>query len=383
MLNRDLTSTPSCNTADNSVATTNPSGQSVEDIECNEAVRAVDKDMASDDAAVVVVDNSTTPMSGDKKRLVIESPSSAVSLPAMHDMATGDAHSLVKAAVHNLDELVRLTSERPRESLAESDIGPLERLRSDTFNGLIRYVDSNGDEPLDEQIVVAVYHAFSRIVLDTERNYCERLQKPLDFEAEATTTSDDDDKPDEVTNFEWHHHRAYMYDLALATVQHAHPQSFPIALAKRIFDAAFIRGLVERFYVHDPSEEVEVAKLLLHRVYAKYVSLRRCFRSSMNDVIEAYIFNDQYCVGMSEILDVYAAIISGFVKPLKKENVELFHRVFIPLMKKAYLGDYSERFTHCLHLFNTKDNTMVREVLRSLCRFWPRLNPRNAVCVAC
>lgn len=74
-------------------------------------------------------------------------------------------------------------------------------------------------------------------------------------------------------------------------------------------------------------------KNILHRLYAKMVPRRKIIRKAINDCFYTLIHENYKFNGVSELLDILAAIISGFALPLREEHVIFFKTVIIPLHK--------------------------------------------------
>jgi len=59
----------------------------------------------------------------------------------------------------------------------------------------------------------------------------------------------------------------------------------------------------------------------LHRLYAKLVPRRKIIRKGINDLFNSLIHESYKFNGTSELLDILAAIISGFAVPLREEHI--------------------------------------------------------------
>lgn len=62
-------------------------------------------------------------------------------------------------------------------------------------------------------------------------------------------------------------------------------------------------------------------KNILHRLYAKLVPRRKMIRKGITDLFNSLIHENYKFNGTSELLDIMAAIISGFAVPLREEHV--------------------------------------------------------------
>lgn len=56
-------------------------------------------------------------------------------------------------------------------------------------------------------------------------------------------------------------------------------------------------------------------------------------RKGITDLFNSLIHENYKFNGTSELLDILAAIISGFALPLRQEHVQFFHTIIIPMHK--------------------------------------------------
>jgi len=69
---------------------------------------------------------------------------------------------------------------------------------------------------------------------------------------------------------------------------------------------------------------------------------------------ESHKFN-----GAAELLDILAAIISGFAVPLREEHVLFFKTIIIPLHKVQTSNFFFEQLLRCSMLFLSKDRSLA------------------------
>ncbi|KAF6001638.1 hypothetical protein F1559_000479 [Cyanidiococcus yangmingshanensis] len=81
--------------------------------------------------------------------------------------------------------------------------------------------------------------------------------------------------------------------------------------------------------------------------------------------------------GVSEALDILAAIVAGFSVPLKEEHRRYFRRVLLPMHKARGLARYHRELTMCVVFFVSKDISLGVEAIRALLRHWPRTSARK------
>jgi hypothetical protein len=81
--------------------------------------------------------------------------------------------------------------------------------------------------------------------------------------------------------------------------------------------------------------------------------------------------------GVSEALDILAAIVAGFSVPLREEHRLYFRRVLLPMHKARGLARYHRELTMCVVFFVSKDISLGVEAIRALLRYWPRTSARK------
>jgi serine/threonine-protein phosphatase 2A regulatory subunit B' len=86
-------------------------------------------------------------------------------------------------------------------------------------------------------------------------------------------------------------------------------------------------------------------------------------------IYESHKFN-----GTSELLDILAAIISGFAIPLREEHVRFFKGIIIPLHKVQTSNLYFDNLIRCSMLFLSKDNGLAIHLLEGMWKYWPFAN---------
>ena len=74
---------------------------------------------------------------------------------------------------------------------------------------------------------------------------------------------------------------------------------------------------------------------------------------------------------MSEVLEIFGSIITGFALPLRPEHVVLFNKVLLPLHKPEILPLYHPSLSYCVIQFLDKDSLLAPSALNCLLKFWP------------
>ena len=135
----------------------------------------------------------------------------------------------------------------------------------------------------------------------------------------------------------------------------------------------FIQEFLELFDSEEPKER-EYLKNILHRLYAKLVPRRRMIRKSISDTFNALIHEKCKFNGTSELLDIFAAIISGFAIPLREEHIIFFQYIIIPLHKVQTCSKYHNELLRCSMLFLSKDPGLAFPLIDGLLKYWPFAN---------
>lgn len=243
-----------------------------------------------------------------------------------------------------------------------SDLKEKEIKRS-ALNELQQYLSKPG---------VLVEEVYPEIISMFAANAFRTLSPPLD--PNAATFDPEEDEP--ILEISWPHLHL-VYQLFLSFLQSA---EFQANIAKKYLDSRFVEQLLELFDSLDPRER-ECSKTILHRVYAKILSLRTQMRRSMNNIFFRYIYETENHNGLSEMLEIYGSIINGFTVPLKKEHVSFLEQVLLPLFKSKSLQIFFPQLSYCVRQFVDKDGVLLELVLSSLLKFWPRVNSPKEVLV--
>lgn len=143
---------------------------------------------------------------------------------------------------------------------------------------------------------------------------------------------------------------------------------------RKYISQPFVLRLLDLFHSQDIRER-EMLKTLLHRIYAKFMTLRAFIRRSLNHVLSIFIYESESLPGVSELLEILGSIINGFAQPLKPEHCFFFHNVLTPMHKVRSLPTYSPQLTYCICQFILKDPSLADQFIRTLIRYWPRCHP--------
>ncbi|KAH6556273.1 hypothetical protein KP509_1Z192400 [Ceratopteris richardii] len=109
----------------------------------------------------------------------------------------------------------------------------------------------------------------------------------------------------------------------------------------------------------------------IYNIYRRFVVYRSFIRKSLKDIFHEFVCDTQKHNGISDLLEVLGAIISGLSEPLKEEYRLLLTSVLIALHKPKCMGMYNEQLAYCITEFLNKDLELAEPVIRGLLRNWP------------
>jgi serine/threonine-protein phosphatase 2A regulatory subunit B' len=184
----------------------------------------------------------------------------------------------------------------------------------------------------------------------------------------------DVDEEEPVMDPAWSHLQI-VYELFLRFIQS--PES-DAKLAKRYIDHSFVLRLLDLFDSEDPRER-EYLKMILHRVYGKFMVHRPVIRKAINNIFYQFIYETEMHNGIAELLEILGSIINGFALPLKEEHKLFLVRALIPLHKPKCIAMYHHQLSYCITQFVEKDCKLADTVIRGLLKYWPITNSSKEV----
>ncbi|XWS26075.1 hypothetical protein CRYUN_Cryun27aG0121800 [Craigia yunnanensis] len=111
-----------------------------------------------------------------------------------------------------------------------------------------------------------------------------------------------------------------VYDLLLRFISYS---SLDAKVAKKYVDHSFILRLLDLFEFEDPRER-DCLKIILHRIYGKFMVHRPFVRKAVSNIIYRFVFETEKHNGITELLEIFGSIINGFDVPLNEE-----HKMFL------------------------------------------------------
>ncbi|KAI3390066.1 hypothetical protein SNEBB_005747 [Seison nebaliae] len=215
--------------------------------------------------------------------------------------------------------------------------------------------------PIDHQIVMEVKSLTNLNCEGFNDASNNELNKPAPI-----YRSDNDFDEEPCYEAAWSH-LSLIYDLFVRFIR---SDEFDVDKAEEFIDENFVRNLI---YLLDTGESREriYLKTIIHHIYTKYVALRHYMRSQFSDILLAFIYENERFNGISEILELLASIILGFILPLKEEHLKTLKKVLVPLHKVHSMSRFSTNLSNCMVQYVKKENDLISVILKGLVDYWP------------
>ncbi|XP_059316382.1 serine/threonine protein phosphatase 2A 57 kDa regulatory subunit B' theta isoform-like [Lycium ferocissimum] len=276
-------------------------------------------------------------------------------LPSFRDVPNSEKQNLFIRKVNMCCVLFDFTD--PTKSLKEKEI------KRQTLLELVEYVTSANVK--FTEVVMQVVVKMVSTNLFRELMPQPRENKMVAFDVEEDEPAMDPSWP----------HLQIVYEFLLRFV--ASPET-DAKIAKRYIDHSFVLRLLDLFDSEDPRER-EYLKIILHRVYGKFMVHRPYIRKAINNIFYRFVFETEKHNGIAELLEILGSIINGFALPLKEEHKLFLVRTLIPLHKPKCLAMYHQQLTYCMTQFVEKDCKLADTVIRGLLKYWPVTNSSKEV----
>jgi len=147
---------------------------------------------------------------------------------------------------------------------------------------------------------------------------------------------------------------------------------------KKHITGSFVLRILELFDSEDHRER-DYLKTILHRIYAKFMSLRAFIRKAINNSFWIFIYETERHNGVAELLEILGSIINGFALPLKQEHKSFLKKVLTPMHKVKPLGAFHQQLSYCVTQFVDKDPQLAVPVISGLLKYWPVTNSSKEV----
>lgn len=276
-------------------------------------------------------------------------------LPSFRDVPNSEKQNLFIRKLNMCCVLFDFTD--PTKNLKEKEI------KRQTLLELVEYVTSANVK--FTEVVMQVVVKMVSTNLFRELMPQPRENKTLAFDVEEDEPAMDPSWP----------HLQIVYEFLLRFV--ASPET-DAKVAKRYIDHSFVLRLLDLFDSEDPRER-EYLKIILHRVYGKFMVHRPYIRKAINNIFYRFVFETEKHNGIAELLEILGSIINGFALPLKEEHKLFLVRTLIPLHKPKCLAMYHQQLTYCMTQFVEKDCKLADTVIRGLLKYWPVTNSSKEV----
>ncbi|KAK4759557.1 hypothetical protein SAY87_022688 [Trapa incisa] len=170
-------------------------------------------------------------------------------------------------------------------------------------------------------------------------------------------------------------HLQLVYELLLRYIVSSDTET---RVSKRYIDHTFVLKVLDLFDSEDPRER-EYLKMILHRIYGKFMLHRPFIRKAINNIFYHFIYETRRHSGVAELLDILGNIINGFALPMKEEHKLFLVRALIPLHKPKSVSVYHQQLSYCITQFVEKDYRLADTVIRGLLKYWPVINCQKEV----
>ena len=135
-------------------------------------------------------------------------------------------------------------------------------------------------------------------------------------------------------------------------------------------DPSFIHQFLTLFNASDQRER-DALKMVLHRLYLKFVQQRLLIRQAMQHIFFTYIYETRYFCGINELLEIMISIINGYAVPLKQEHKDFLINILLPLHTSYYLHIFHSNLFFCITQYIQKDNSLIPVIVMELLKIWP------------
>jgi serine/threonine-protein phosphatase 2A regulatory subunit B' len=145
---------------------------------------------------------------------------------------------------------------------------------------------------------------------------------------------------------------------------------FDASLVTEYIDQGFLSRFLQLFNTADQRERAAL-KMVLHRLYLKFVNKRPAIRTTIQHIFLTYIYETRYFCGITELLDIMISIVNGYVVPLKQEHIDFLVKIILPLHTSYFLHLFHASLAYCVMQYIQKDPTLITVVVRGLVKIWP------------
>lgn len=184
----------------------------------------------------------------------------------------------------------------------------------------------------------------------------------------------DPDEDDPITDPAWTYlQHVYHFFLRFTESPEFNPNE-----AKAFLTKIFFNKLLASFASPDMNER-ENLKLVLHRLYGKFLGTRPSIRHAISIQFLEVAHNGLYLPGACEILEVMGSIINGFGTPIKQEHEQFLFQVLLPMHSTSSVKSYLPQLVYCVIQYLEKDESLAPRFIGCFLKRWPKCDTSKAV----
>eukprot|EP00929_Paragymnodinium_shiwhaense_P019772 TRINITY_DN13372_c0_g1_i1.p1 TRINITY_DN13372_c0_g1~~TRINITY_DN13372_c0_g1_i1.p1 ORF type:complete len:945 (-),score=280.51 TRINITY_DN13372_c0_g1_i1:158-2992(-) len=288
----------------------------------------------------------------EKERMAAAEKNEFNVLPKLKDVADEEKENLFRAKLQLCCKLYDFNNEQL----------PLEKeAKRQTLLELVEFVNTKMDVTVTENMMK---DSMNMCAANIFRSLFIKERSPLDI------VDPEDDEP--YLDKEWPHLEiAYEFLLRYVSSKDIPAEPHPNAkLAVKHLNSKFT-GKLLALLDSDDARERDYIKMIMQRIYSKFISLRTFIRRAIQNACLKAIYESEMQNGIQELLELLQNIISGFKVPLKSEHRALLFKVLIPLHKVRSLPFFHASVAHCISQYVEKDPRFISEIVHALLHIWP------------
>lgn len=154
--------------------------------------------------------------------------------------------------------------------------------------------------------------------------------------------------------------------------------SFREAIFSPSITERFLTKLINLFNTSDYRER-GILKMVLYRIYVKFYDRRVFIRSTVRGIFNSFTHETHYFNGISELLEFFSPIITGYSVPLKDEHYNFYYKAILPLHLSQFLNSFVKNLISCITEYLKKDEQLLIPTIRYLISTYPVSCPYKQV----
>lgn len=291
-----------------------------------------------------------------------------VKLPAFVQSAEESKDILIK----KIKQCTMKVSDYITDDMDSSQVESMKNIKLQTLFDIHMFIKNNS-QMFDKEVSTEIVKLF--------KGNCIRMNTRYKSDFDLLF---DDDNSNKMDNPDWVFLEP-IYDLFLRMII---SQQFDGKLQMEILPSHNIIQIVE--LVRSPDQrERNFVKNIIHRLYAKFVSLRSFLRSEISSELLRHICdrseNDYSPYGIAELLEICGSIIGGFTVPINPEHIIFLNKVLLPLhsLPTSSLQSFISQLCICLKNFIMKTKSLAEPIVRSIISRYPRICSKKEIIILC